>query len=179
MRHLRRLFEALPFTKLVPDQRLILNGPTTGGARIRAARASDGSFALIYSPRGESFTLNKNVIKAEQLRETWYDPRYGVLLPHKRAGRWRDANISAANKCVRVTTGCWGQPIRMRASACRVMHASGVTDAVTFGMRGLVAASSSFPDCSKRTKSGDKSPHSKFCTETTRQAEPGAPGLAA
>jgi len=78
MRHLRRLFDSLPFLKLIPDQRLILNGPMTGGARIRAARASDGSFALIYSPRGEGFTLNKNVIKAEQLRETWYDPRYGI-----------------------------------------------------------------------------------------------------
>jgi len=78
MRHLRRLFDSLPFMKLIPDQRLILNGPMTGGARIRAARASDGSFALIYSPRGEGFTLNKNVIKAEQLRETWYDPRYGI-----------------------------------------------------------------------------------------------------
>ncbi len=61
--NLRRLFESLPFTKLVPDQRLILNGPTTGGAKIRAARASDGSFALIYTPRGESFTLDKSVIK--------------------------------------------------------------------------------------------------------------------
>ncbi len=78
MRHLRRLFEALPFTKLVPAQRLILNGPTTGGARMRAARASDGSFALFYTPHGDSFTLDKSVIKAEQQRQYWYDPRYGT-----------------------------------------------------------------------------------------------------
>lgn len=78
MRHLRRLFEALPFTKLIPDQRLILNGPSTGGARMRAARASDGSFALFYTPHGDSFTLDKSVIKAEQQKQYWYDPRYGV-----------------------------------------------------------------------------------------------------
>lgn len=78
MRHIRRLFDSLPFTELIPDRNLILNGTTTGGARIRAARAGDGSFALIYTPRGESFTLNKSVIKGERLRETWYDPRYGV-----------------------------------------------------------------------------------------------------
>ncbi len=78
MRHLRRLLEALPFTKLIPDQRLILNGPTTGGARMRAARASDGSFALFYTPHGDSFTLDKSVIKAEQQRQYWYDPRYGT-----------------------------------------------------------------------------------------------------
>lgn len=78
MKYVRRLFESLPFTKLVPDQRILLNGPVSGGAKVRAARASDGSFALIYTPRGESFTLNKNIIKAERLKETWYDPRYGV-----------------------------------------------------------------------------------------------------
>lgn len=78
MRHLRRLLEALPFTKLIPDQRLILNGPATGGARMRAARASDGSFALFYTPHGDSFTLDKSVIKAEQQKQYWYDPRYGT-----------------------------------------------------------------------------------------------------
>jgi len=88
MKYVRRLFEALPFTKLVPDQRIILNGPTTGGARIRAARAGDGSFALIYTPRGESFTLNKSVIKAERLRETWYDPRYGIAYQIKEQDAW-------------------------------------------------------------------------------------------
>jgi hypothetical protein len=88
MKYVRRLFEALPFTKLVPDQRIILNGPTGGSARIRAARASDGSFALIYTPRGEGFTLNKNVIKAERLREIWYDPRYGVAYQIKEQDAW-------------------------------------------------------------------------------------------
>ena len=88
MLHIRRLFEALPFTKLIPDQKLILNGTLTGGAKLRAARASDNSFALVYSPRGESFTLNKNVIKAERLRETWYDPRYGVSYHIKEQDTW-------------------------------------------------------------------------------------------
>ena len=78
MSYVRRLFETIPFTKLVPDMRLILNGPASGGARIRAARASDGSFAIVYSPRGDSFTLDKSVIKGNRQREFWYDPRYGV-----------------------------------------------------------------------------------------------------
>jgi hypothetical protein len=88
MRHARRLFESLPFTKLVPDQQIILNGPTTGGAKIRAARADDGSFAIIYSPRGESFTLDKNVIKAERQNQYWYDPRYGVSYLFKEQDSW-------------------------------------------------------------------------------------------
>ena len=74
--------------KLTPDQQIILNGPTTGGAKIRAARASDGSFAIIYSPRGESFTLDKSVIKAEQQNQYWYDPRYGVSYLFKEQDSW-------------------------------------------------------------------------------------------
>jgi hypothetical protein len=88
MQHVRRLFESLPFTKLIPDQTLIMNGQNTGGAKIRAARSSDGSFALIYTPRGESFTLNKNVIKGDRLREYWFDPRYGVAYFNKEQDTW-------------------------------------------------------------------------------------------
>jgi hypothetical protein len=78
MRYVRRLFESLPFTRLVPDAHIIMNGPTSGGARIRAARSSDGSFAIVYTPRGESFTVDKSIIKADRQREIWYDPRYGT-----------------------------------------------------------------------------------------------------
>ena len=88
MRYVRRLFESLPFTRLAPDQQIILNGPTTGGARIRAARAGDGSFAIIYSPRGESFTMDKSVIKAERQNQYWYDPRYGVSYLFKEQDSW-------------------------------------------------------------------------------------------
>jgi hypothetical protein len=78
MGHLRRLFEARPISKLVPDQSLVANGPLTGGAKIRAARAADGSFVIVYSPRGESFTIDKGVLPGSRVREIWFDPRYGV-----------------------------------------------------------------------------------------------------
>ena len=88
MGFVRRLFESLPFTKLIPDQHIILNGPITGGAKIRAARSSDGSFAIVYSPRGESFTPDKSIIKAERVREIWYDPRYGIPYLIHQSDRW-------------------------------------------------------------------------------------------
>jgi hypothetical protein len=78
MGYLRKLLESRPLAKLVPDQALILNGPETGGGKIRAARASDGSFAVFYSPFGESFTVDKGTIKGARVKEIWYDPRYGV-----------------------------------------------------------------------------------------------------
>ncbi|GAK49883.1 hypothetical protein U14_01107 [Candidatus Moduliflexus flocculans] len=76
---LRRLFQSRPFQKLLPDQTMIVDGPVSGGAKIRAARAADGTFAVVYSPRGEQFTLNKGAIQAQRIKEFWYDPRYGSL----------------------------------------------------------------------------------------------------
>jgi len=75
---MKRLFETRPFTKLVPDQNeLVVDGPDSGSAKIRAGLARDGSFALIYSPYGKSFTINKNMIRARNIKELWFDPRYG------------------------------------------------------------------------------------------------------
>ncbi len=77
MGFVRRLFESRPFQELVPDQSMILDGPTSGGAKIRAARSRNGSFGFVYSPRGEQFTLDKRVFKPKRVTQLWYDPRYG------------------------------------------------------------------------------------------------------
>jgi len=74
----RKLFESRPFQKLLPCQAMIKAGPTCGGGKIRAAVASDSSFALIYSPRGEPFTVDKSMIQGKRTNEIWFDPRYGV-----------------------------------------------------------------------------------------------------
>jgi hypothetical protein len=78
MGFVRRLFESRPFQKLEPCQSMILDGPRTGGGKIRAARAADGSFAFIYSPHGERFTVDQSRMTGEKLKEIWYDPRYGI-----------------------------------------------------------------------------------------------------
>jgi len=77
MGFVRRLFESKPFQELVPDQGMVVDGPTSGGAKIRAARSRNGTFAFIYSPRGEPFAVDKSAIKAGWVKEYWYDPRYG------------------------------------------------------------------------------------------------------
>ena len=88
MAYVRKLFESVGFQKLVPDQTMILNGPIIGGGKIRSAKASDGSFAIIYSPFGEAFTLNKSVVRAEKFKEFWYDPRYGASYEIDEPERW-------------------------------------------------------------------------------------------
>ena len=88
MGFLRRLFESRPFQTLEPYPSMVKAGPTTGGAKIRALRAVNGSFAFIYSPRGESFTVDKNAIKARRVKELWYDPRYGVTRQLHSTDNW-------------------------------------------------------------------------------------------
>ena len=73
----RRLFESYPFQELVPAQDMIVDGPTGGGAKIRAMLSRDKTFAFIYSPRGEPFAIDKRVFTPRRLKESWYDPRYG------------------------------------------------------------------------------------------------------
>lgn len=78
MQHVRSLFEARSFANLTPQQDMILSGSKEGGAKIRAALANDNSFAIVYSPRGEPFTVDKSLIQAHRIKEIWYDPRYGI-----------------------------------------------------------------------------------------------------
>jgi hypothetical protein len=77
MGFVRRLFESHPFQELIPAQTMIMDGPTTGGGKIRAARSRNGTLALVYSPRGEAFTIDKRVFVPNRIQEYWYDPRYG------------------------------------------------------------------------------------------------------
>lgn len=79
---LRRFFESYAWHKLVPDDGIIVDGPMQGGARIRGASAEDDSFAVIYSPRGERFTVRMGAIEAPtpptRVKASWFDPRYGI-----------------------------------------------------------------------------------------------------
>ncbi|MBL9190661.1 MAG: glycoside hydrolase family 140 protein [Opitutaceae bacterium] len=84
---MRRFMEANAFQALVPDQKLILDGPINGPAKIRAMRATDGSRVIVYSARGEPFTLDQSVMKAAYVRQSWFDPRYGVSHEFRLSGR--------------------------------------------------------------------------------------------
>ncbi len=81
MTHARRLMESRPFQRLEPAQDLLLDAPRAGPAKARAARADDGSFALVYTPQGEPVTVDMAQLTGLQIRQSWYDPRYGTAYP--------------------------------------------------------------------------------------------------
>jgi hypothetical protein len=75
---MRRFFEEHGFGTLLPAPKLIVDGPASGPAKIRALHASDGSRVIVYSPRGEPFTLDQSAVTAAYTRCAWFDPRYGT-----------------------------------------------------------------------------------------------------
>jgi hypothetical protein len=75
---LRRFMEKVVFDTLIPDQKLIIDGPVRGPAKVRAMRAKDDSRLIVYTPHGESFTIDQSVVKAIRGRQLWFDPRYGI-----------------------------------------------------------------------------------------------------
>jgi hypothetical protein len=77
MGHLKKLFTSRAWEKLVPNTEII-NGPNFGGAKVKAALASDGSFLIAYSPRGEPFSIDRDELKGNAWRTKWFDPRYGL-----------------------------------------------------------------------------------------------------
>lgn len=82
MGYLRELLEAVGWWKLVPvplGGSLLVDAPAHGPAKVRAALAEDGSAALVYSPKGEPFTLRLTAFSPGRVRERWFNPRYGTL----------------------------------------------------------------------------------------------------
>ncbi len=85
LRHARALLEARPFLERIPDQTLLLTDPGSGADHRRATRATDGGYAMIYSPTGGAFTANLGLLSGTEAVAHWYDPREGRAHP---AGHW-------------------------------------------------------------------------------------------
>jgi len=77
--HLRALFDASAWWTLEPDvsNTLLTSGIQSGAARAPAARATDGSFALIYMPNLRTLTVNLARLSGPNVRARWYDPTTG------------------------------------------------------------------------------------------------------
>ncbi len=75
--HVKSLFESRPFSKLIPDQTLIIGENPKDSTHIRAAVASDGSFLIAYLAIGNSINFNMEKISGSRVKAWWYDPRDG------------------------------------------------------------------------------------------------------
>ncbi|WP_053216174.1 glycoside hydrolase family 140 protein [Guptibacillus hwajinpoensis] len=79
MSHIRKLMLSRPFLNRIPDQGIIASSqPSTSGAYIAATRASDGSYAFVYTPFGGTVTVNMSKISGGSVKAHWYNPRNGT-----------------------------------------------------------------------------------------------------
>lgn len=93
MAQLKALFDRFAWYRLVPDvkQELVTAGygtfsattdPSVGYDYVTAARADDGSFALVYLPAGNAVTVDLGKFKRKVIAQ-WFDPVSGEM---KRVG---------------------------------------------------------------------------------------------
>lgn len=77
MRHLRDLMESRRWWAAKPDVEVVTSAPGRNAERIRALRADDGSWAMVYSPDGRPFTADLSRLGTGPVRVSWFDPRTG------------------------------------------------------------------------------------------------------
>lgn len=90
IRHMRKLFEARDFSKLVPDQSVIYGNNPKDSTHIRAAIANDGSFLLTYLSIGQPVRVVMSKIKGERVNAWWFNPREGTT---EKAGEYSNVGL--------------------------------------------------------------------------------------
>lgn len=81
--HVKALFAAYEWWKLQPrtDTSLVSSNLSTNANRLYPARASDGSFAMIYVPSSQTVTVVMSALATSSVRVRLYDPVLGVYSP--------------------------------------------------------------------------------------------------
>jgi Protein of unknown function (DUF4038)/Putative collagen-binding domain of a collagenase len=74
--YLRWLMESRPFMQTIPAQDLI-DDAREKGDHIRALKAKDGSFAVVYLPVGKTISINTKSMSGEKVKYWWFNPRDG------------------------------------------------------------------------------------------------------
>jgi hypothetical protein len=88
LRHARALLESRPFVERIPDQSLLVGDPGGGADHRRATRATDGSYAFVYSPTGLPLVVDLAALGVERVVAHWFDPRDGSA---RKAGQFAAA----------------------------------------------------------------------------------------
>lgn len=81
MQYVRFLIESRPVLDRIPDPSLVAGTPAAGLDYVVASRSADGSYAMIYSPRGKPLTVDLDKLSGDRLTVWWYDPRSGIASP--------------------------------------------------------------------------------------------------
>lgn len=78
MGYMKTLFTRLPWTMLRPAQSRLVDGPQQGADAIRVAATAKGEWIVVYSPFGNSFSLNLSAVPTAGY---WFNPRDATRIP--------------------------------------------------------------------------------------------------
>ncbi|GAA4315035.1 glycoside hydrolase family 140 protein [Compostibacter hankyongensis] len=73
----KRLMCSRPFLQRIPDNSILTGDRHSGADYITATRASDGSYAMVYSATGQPFTVQLGKLQGDELKAWWFSPRDG------------------------------------------------------------------------------------------------------
>ena len=78
MIHLKRLMLARSYLNRIPDQTLIVNNSDDRALHMRATRAANGAWAMVYiPPRRDLVRIDLDRIAQAEFQIGWFDPRTG------------------------------------------------------------------------------------------------------
>jgi hypothetical protein len=83
MLHARRLLESRPFLTRIPDDSILVPAdvptsvPGAGTRRFAATRDADGTYAMVYAPIGQLFSVRMDKITGPKVKAWWFNPRNG------------------------------------------------------------------------------------------------------
>lgn len=76
-KHLKHLMLSRPFLTRIPDQSMVVAPQVENENYVIAARDSEGSYAMIYFPRGNATSIDLSKLSGTKLNSWWFDPRTG------------------------------------------------------------------------------------------------------
>lgn len=95
MGFLKKLMLSQSFLDRIPDQSLIMGENPKTSEYCSATRASDGHYALIYSPTGKDLNINTSNLSGKSFQVKWFNPRNGTFSPTTRIARSPEMKFKA------------------------------------------------------------------------------------
>ena len=79
IKHLKKILIPRFIEYRIPNQNVLINNFSEKDERILSNSATDSSFIYVFSPKGESFNVDLNYLKGEQIIYKWFNPRNGRI----------------------------------------------------------------------------------------------------
>ncbi len=103
MQYIRKLIQSRPVLKAIPCSNIVAEKPGSlsprNPSRIVALRATDGSYAIFYTPQGRPISVDMSMLSGTTVNAWWYSPRDGKcydaegIATAEPFGRFAAANI--------------------------------------------------------------------------------------